>query len=69
MAKHDVNKTLFLKKFSIDYSDFFLLHSGQIDSKGGTESFASISAKFFKLSKKSGKGAEYAPSGVRDNSV
>ena len=55
MAKHDVNKSHFPKKI---LDGFFWNFGGrrQIDAGEGTESFASISAAVFELSRKSGRG-------------
>ena len=57
IAKHDVTKTPFSHKFL----DGFFSNIGarrQIDAEEGTESFVSISAAVFELSRKSGRGGD-----------
>ena len=60
MAKHDVTKTPFSQKFP---NRFFWNFGGrrQIDAEEGAESFVSISAAVFELSRKSGRGGQYLP--------
>ena len=55
MAKHDVTKTQFSQKI---LDGFFGNFGGrrQIDAGEGTESFASISAAVFELSRTAGRG-------------
>ena len=61
MAKHDVTKMSFTQKF---LDGCFRNYGGrrQIDVGEGSESIASIFAAVFELSRKSARGAIFAPS-------
>ena len=60
IVKHDVTKTQFSQK-CLDECFWKFGYIRHINAGEGTDSFASISAAVFELSRKPGRGAEFAP--------